>query len=152
MSDSTSLCVFYSPKDDATRTSPFLKHVKVVGSHLEAPLPSFVNANRILWAITLICEHEGVLLPKWWRDIEKNYMYFGHFNDGACADERQLLFWLVKPCPPVRQIFHPHSISAAWPRVSWALYKLVYSKFHRNVDPCACNWYQAAPSAAWVQG
>ena len=150
------LRVFYSPKDNATtcstRTSPFLKR-----SRLTAPSPSFVNANRNYPMKEWSCYVD--LWP--WRcyrsgkGIEKNYL--GYFNDSA--DGRHLLFWLglsyVKPCPPVHWIFHPHSISAAWLCVSWALYRLVYSKFHRNVDACACNWYQAAfspPSAVWVRG
>ena len=37
VSDSTALRVFYLPKDDATKTSPFPKRVKVAGSHLVAP-------------------------------------------------------------------------------------------------------------------
>ena len=35
------------------------------------------------------------VLPKRRRDIEKNYMYLGHFNDGAHASGRQLLFWAL---------------------------------------------------------
>ena len=53
------LHVFYLPKDNATRTSPFPKCAKVAGSHLETLSPSFVNANRKNEAIVLICEGEG---------------------------------------------------------------------------------------------
>ena len=85
--------------------------MKVAGSHLEAPSPSFVNANKENEAITLIYEREGVCSVT--EGIEKNYL--GRFIDGA--NWRQLLFWLgkfyTKPWPPVRRIFHPHSISAA---------------------------------------
>ena len=78
------------PKDNATRRSPFLKCAKVAGSHLEAPSPSFVNANRENEAITLIYEREGVCSVI--EGIEKNYL--GPFNDGT--NWRHLLCWLGK--------------------------------------------------------
>lgn len=88
------------PKDDATRRSPFPKLVKakakVASSHLEAPSPSLVDADRItntyndrikLEAITLSCECGSACLVT--EGIEKNYL--GHFNDIT-----ELLFWLDK--------------------------------------------------------
>ena len=55
------------------------KCVKVAGSHLEAPSPSFVNANKENEAITLIYEHGGVCLVT--EQIERNYL--GRINNGG---------------------------------------------------------------------
>ena len=57
---------------------------------MEAPSPSFVNANRENEAITLIYDHKSVCSVT--KGIQKNYL--GHFNDGS--NWRQLLFWLGK--------------------------------------------------------
>ena len=97
----------------------------------------------------LVCQCQQNPIREWscyvdlWmvtEGIEKNSL--GRFNDGA--DWRQLFFWLsrlyVEPRPPVCQLFHSHSISAAWPCISCAL----WGKNHGNVDACTCNWYQAA--------
>ena len=76
------MCFVQSPKDNATRISPFLKYAKVAVSHLEVPSLSFVDANGILQeneAITLICEREGACSAT--EGIEKNYLRC--FNNGA---------------------------------------------------------------------
>ena len=70
------------------------------------------------------------------RDREELFKVFQWWY---CLEAAFVLAYL-----PVSRIFHPHSFSAAWPRVYSVLYGLFYGKCCRNVDACACNRYQAA--------